>query len=140
MAYYLYRPEDRLTNIAPSLEAQHVSNDKLQSIRENGVDQSHGAASLKRSPVLPTEVLDRFEYAFLIRQPSRSIPSFFRGTVTPLVEMTGFVEFLPSEAGYHELRQFFDLVCAFKGLDPTQVGHFAPSPDTPRVMNDHSLQ
>lgn len=58
--------------------------------------------------VIPSEILRRFHFTFLIRHPRYSIPSYFRCTVPPLDEVTGFHNFMPSEAGYDELRRFFD--------------------------------
>jgi hypothetical protein len=58
--------------------------------------------------VLPLTVLKRFSFTFLIRHPRRSIPSYYRCTVPPLAAVTGFDRFLPSEAGYAELRRLFD--------------------------------
>ena len=62
-----------------------------------------------RNPtVIPDEILRRFHFTFLIRHPRYSIPSYFRCTVPPLDQVTGFHDFMPSEAGYDELRRFFD--------------------------------
>ena len=58
--------------------------------------------------VIPTEMLKKFHFTFLIRHPRRSIPSYFRCTVPPLDAVTGFYHFMPSEAGYDELRRLFD--------------------------------
>ncbi|KAL8750562.1 MAG: hypothetical protein Q9199_006984 [Rusavskia elegans] len=58
--------------------------------------------------VLPISVLKKFPFAFLIRHPRFSIPSFYRCTVEPLSHLTGWHNFLPSEAGYAQLRQSFD--------------------------------
>ncbi|KAL8802953.1 MAG: hypothetical protein Q9200_006408 [Gallowayella weberi] len=62
--------------------------------------------------VLPNHILQKFQFAFLIRNPRRSIPSQYRCTVPPLSDLTGWVEYLPSEAGYVELRRLFDYVRA----------------------------
>jgi len=58
--------------------------------------------------VMPKELLEKFHFTFLIRHPRNSIPSYYRCCVPPLVEKTGFNEFMPEEAGYDELRRFFD--------------------------------
>ncbi|KAK3364958.1 hypothetical protein B0T24DRAFT_670448 [Lasiosphaeria ovina] len=39
--------------------------------------------------------------------PRRAIPSYYRCTVPPLDKVTGFYHFMPSEAGYDELRRLF---------------------------------
>ncbi|KAI1299718.1 hypothetical protein F5Y03DRAFT_386204 [Xylaria venustula] len=59
--------------------------------------------------VLPFEILQRHRWALLIRNPQQSIPSLFRLSATPAKrEATGWRYFLPSEAGYAELRRMFD--------------------------------
>ncbi|OQN97640.1 hypothetical protein B0A48_16504 [Cryoendolithus antarcticus] len=58
--------------------------------------------------VIPKEILEKFHFTFLIRHPRNAIPSYYRCCVPPLVEKTGFHEFMPSEAGYDELRRVFD--------------------------------
>ena len=58
--------------------------------------------------VLPTRVLRKFRFTFLIRHPRLSVPSLYRCTVEPLSHKTGWHFFLPSEAGYTQLRQIFD--------------------------------
>ncbi|KAK4545272.1 hypothetical protein LTR36_003452 [Oleoguttula mirabilis] len=65
--------------------------------------------------VVPREILERFHFTFLIRHPNRAIPSYYRCCIPPLVERTGFSPFLPSEAGYDELRALFDY-CKDTGL------------------------
>lgn len=69
--------------------------------------------------VVPEALLKKFHYTFLIRHPRSSISSYFRCTVPPLDDVTGFYNFMPSEAGYDELRRFFDYLRA--------VGHVGPS-------------
>lgn len=59
--------------------------------------------------VLPFAILQRFQWTFLIRHPQHSIPSLFRLSSTPAKrEATGWRYFLPSEAGYYELRCIYD--------------------------------
>jgi hypothetical protein len=64
---------------------------------------------------MPKELLEKFHFTFLIRHPRNSIPSYYRCCVPPLVEKTGFVEFMPEESGYDELRRFFDY-CKDSGI------------------------
>lgn len=72
--------------------------------------------------VMPTEMLRGFHFTFLIRHPRRSIPSYFRCTVPPLDDITGFHDFMPSEAGYDELRRMFDYLLAQKIIGPEKAG------------------
>lgn len=60
--------------------------------------------------VVPRAMLERFHFSFLIRDPHSSIPSYYRCTIPPLDDMTGFYEFYPNEAGYDELRRVFDFL------------------------------
>ncbi|TKA71263.1 hypothetical protein B0A55_07338 [Friedmanniomyces simplex] len=65
--------------------------------------------------VVPREILERFHFTFLIRHPKFAVPSYYRCCIPPLVERTGFNPFMPSEAGYDELRALFDY-CKETGL------------------------
>ncbi|KAJ5704159.1 hypothetical protein N7493_011297 [Penicillium malachiteum] len=58
--------------------------------------------------VMPRELQEKFHWAFLIRDPHHSIPSYYRCTIPPLDTLTGFHNFDPKEAGYSELRRHFD--------------------------------
>ncbi|KAJ5188037.1 hypothetical protein N7491_004361 [Penicillium cf. griseofulvum] len=58
--------------------------------------------------VLPRELQEQFHWAFLIRDPHYSVPSYLRCTIPPLDEVTGFHNYDPLEAGYDELRRHFD--------------------------------
>ena len=113
--HYLVPPNGAPPSIAPSLAR-----------KERGIGtfepHSYGMASgAKHAPypyatepeprnptVIPSEVLGQFHFTFLIRHPRYSIPSYYRCTVPPLDEITGFYNFMPSEAGYDELRRVFD--------------------------------
>ncbi|PHH65101.1 hypothetical protein CDD80_1041 [Ophiocordyceps camponoti-rufipedis] len=89
MAYYLFAPDGQPSAIAPSF----------------------GAASEPGNPtVLPLETLRRFHFTFLIRHPRRAIPSFYRCTVPPVSDVTGFTTFMANEAGYEELVRLFKLL------------------------------
>ncbi|KAF7559953.1 hypothetical protein G7046_g4192 [Stylonectria norvegica] len=99
MAYYLMTPDSKPTHIAPSLGADESSN----------------------PTVLPLEVLKQFQFTFLIRHPRRAIPSYYRCTVPPLDEVTGFYNFMPSEAGYVELVRFFDYLLEQGIVDKEQL-------------------
>ncbi|OQD78244.1 hypothetical protein PENDEC_c001G02979 [Penicillium decumbens] len=58
--------------------------------------------------VMPREIQERFHFAFLIRDPHFSVPSYYRCTIPPLDKVTGFYNYDPLEAGYDELRRHFD--------------------------------
>ncbi|EOD45495.1 hypothetical protein UCRNP2_7786 [Neofusicoccum parvum UCRNP2] len=72
--------------------------------------------------VVPTELLSKFHWTFLIRHPRNSIPSYFRCTVPPLDDVTGFYNFMPSEAGYDELRRTFDYLKSIGLVGPKVAG------------------
>ncbi|KAF8538350.1 hypothetical protein BDD12DRAFT_842718 [Trichophaea hybrida] len=96
MAYYLIPPvsyKERV-QIAPSL----VDDDDKDGI--------------KNPTVVPLSRLRNFQFTFLIRNPRRSIPSFYRCTRPPVSEVTRWYYFLAEEAGYRELRTMFDYLRA----------------------------
>lgn len=87
--------------------------------------------------VMPTEMLRGFHWTFLIRHPRRSIPSYYRCTIPPLSELTGFDEFMPSEAGYDELRRLFDYLLDQGIIGPAKAGDEAPLDE---ALNDTSSE
>ncbi|KJZ77020.1 hypothetical protein HIM_03341 [Hirsutella minnesotensis 3608] len=100
MAYYFFPPDGSQPNIAPSFG---------------------GGKEPGNPTVMPLEVLKRFHFAFLIRHPRRSIPSYYRCTIPPLLEKTGFAPFMPCEAGYKELAQLFDFLVRENVVDLNRV-------------------
>ncbi|KAH6693992.1 P-loop containing nucleoside triphosphate hydrolase protein [Plectosphaerella plurivora] len=104
ITHYLFPPASAPADLAPSVA--------------NGVS---GVREAGNPTVLPLDILRRFQYTFLIRHPRRSIPSYFRCTVPPINEVTGFENFDPEEAGYDELRRFFDLCLAEGLVDPNNL-------------------
>lgn len=87
--------------------------------------------------VMPTEMLRGFHWTFLIRHPRRSIPSYYRCTIPPLSEITGFDEFMPAEAGYDELRRLFDYLLDQGIIGPAKAGDEAPLDE---ALNDTSSE
>ncbi|KAK0748602.1 P-loop containing nucleoside triphosphate hydrolase protein [Apiosordaria backusii] len=81
--------------------------------------------------VIPLSLLRKFHFTFLIRHPRRAIPSYYRCTIPPLSSKTGFHNFMPSEAGYDELRRLFDYLLA-EGLllPPTSSSDDNNTPQT----------
>ncbi len=134
MGYYLMPPDGKPAQPAPSL-----SNDpKLAQGSEkpgtngtngtngthvaNGANGTKGAQCSANPTVMPTDLLRRFHFTFLIRHPRRSIPSYYRCTIPPLDEVTGFKDFMPNEAGYDELRRLFDFLKAEGMVGPARAG------------------
>lgn len=64
---------------------------------------------------VPLETLSKMQHTFLIRTPEKSIPSYYRLCKG---DTTDFDHFDPSEAGYCELREFFDLIREYTGQTP----------------------
>ena len=58
--------------------------------------------------LLPTALLNTFQFVFLIRRPSASMPSLYRCFIPPLSEKTGEHTLDPTELGYRETRLLFD--------------------------------
>jgi hypothetical protein len=72
--------------------------------------------------VIPDDLLRQYHFTFLIRHPRSSVPSYFRCTVPPLSEFTGFDYFDPVEAGYKELRILFDYLVSKNHIGPKLAG------------------
>ncbi|KAK4184177.1 P-loop containing nucleoside triphosphate hydrolase protein [Podospora australis] len=95
IAHYLLPPNNAPASLAPSLA------DQYNTFLSNGTTPQNPT-------VLPLPLLTKFHFTFLIRHPRRAIPSYYRCTIPPLDAKTGFSNFMPSEAGYDELRRLFD--------------------------------
>lgn len=117
--HYLVPPDGKPASIAPSLEIKkrgigteingHPATNGITDGDHKKAPYPYGTAAEPGNPtVVPTEMLSRFHFTFLIRNPHSSIPSYFRCTIPPLDEMTGFYEFYPNEAGYDEVRRVFE--------------------------------
>ncbi|KAF2719678.1 hypothetical protein K431DRAFT_228130 [Polychaeton citri CBS 116435] len=140
--HYLIPPNQQAPEIAPS----------LRQIPKRGVGTStpetnyagtespvrtlpfpyHTYAEPKNPSVVPKEVLEKFHFTFLIRHPRSAVPSYYRCCVPPLVEKTGFYDFMPSEAGYDELRRFFDYLKDVGLIGPKVCGRV----DSPRYTGE----
>lgn len=126
MAYYIMPPPQELVPIAPSFD---VLRDRPRHEETPGDVLSPGLYSESTQPepknptVLPIDLLKQFHFAFLIRHPKRSIPSYFRCTVPPLAKITGWNSFMPEEAGYTELRRLFDFLRESRQIGPKIAGH-----------------
>ena len=110
MAYYIV-PHDAPTGTAGVAPSLRLGSHKC------GTDENRDVSleDNDNPSVIPLSILKNYHFTFLIRHPLRAIPSYYRCTIPPLSEKTGFDYFLPSEAGYRELRIFFDYLRA-KGL------------------------
>jgi hypothetical protein len=118
MAYYLFPPNRQPASIAPSLASavednNNSNNSKTTPAPTNGTNGTTNGttpkpAAIPNPTVIPLPILRNFHFAFLIRHPRRSMPSYYRCTIPPLSAKTGWDSFLPSEAGYDELRRLFD--------------------------------
>ncbi|KAK6506159.1 hypothetical protein TWF506_011080 [Arthrobotrys conoides] len=116
MACYLVPPSDHSTFekavLAPSVTPSATFN-------------GNGVSTVKNPTILPLSVLKKFQFAFLIRNPRKAVPSYYRCCIPPLNEMTGFKYFMPNEAGYRELRVLFEYL-----LKEGVIKH-PPSPSSP---------
>ncbi|MCJ1460436.1 hypothetical protein MMC28_010818 [Mycoblastus sanguinarius] len=123
--HYLVPPNRAPPSIAPSLlrKERGVGTPKT---RTNGVSDSTADVPYPyqtdvesgNPTVIPNRILDQFHFTFLIRHPRYSIPSYYRCTVPPLDKITGFYDFMPSEAGYDELRRVFDYLRSVDQIGP----------------------
>ncbi|KAI5068115.1 hypothetical protein GOP47_0016460 [Adiantum capillus-veneris] len=60
--------------------------------------------------VIPKRLLAKVRHSFLLRDPHKSIPSYWRMCVGDASQATGFHFYDPNEAGYLELRTLFEYV------------------------------
>ncbi|TLD16568.1 uncharacterized protein PgNI_00870 [Pyricularia grisea] len=88
---------------------------------------AHATSEPGNPSVVPLAILREFHFTFLIRHPRRSIPSYYRCTIPPLDEKTGFKNFMPSEAGYIEVRNMFDYLLSQGVIGPHKAGEQAPA-------------
>ncbi|KAF6232860.1 hypothetical protein HO173_008823 [Letharia columbiana] len=123
--HYLVPPNGAPPSIAPSLARKERgigtfephSND-VASVAPLAPNSYATEPELRNPTVVPSEMLGQFHFTFLIRHPRYSIPSYYRCTVPPLDEVTGFHNFMPSEAGYDELRRVFDFLRSVGQVGP----------------------
>lgn len=128
--HYLVPPNGNPATIAPSLQRikRGVGTNGHGSAEVNGVKATSSTPDAPypfatqgepdNPTVVPAELLANFHFTFLIRDPHSSIPSYYRCTIPPLDDVTGFHEFYPSEAGYDEVRRVFEYL--------RKIGHVGP--------------
>jgi len=131
MAQYWIPPSGKPSTIAPSLAnyKRGVGTDTTalspvsSEFKKDGPPYPYGTKGEPRNPtIIPAELLKNFHFAFLIRHPRSSIPSYYRCTVPPLDAMTGFYNFREDEAGYEELRRLFDYLREEGQVGPKLAG------------------
>lgn len=148
MAYYIFRPDEQPATIAPSL-ARKERGVGTSMPSSNGTAGTHEVpcpypqeTEIKNPTVLPEGILKGFHFAFLIRHPRSSIPSYYRCTTAPLTKKTGWDCFMPSEAGYKELRRLFDYLRSTGQVGPgiaAQGGASATKEVNGHVANGHPI-
>lgn len=131
MAQYWIPPNGQPATIAPSLSnyKRGVGTDTTAlspvSTRQEKQDTPY-PYNTKGEPnnptVIPAALLSTYHFAFLIRHPKFSIPSYYRCTIPPLDKLTGFYNFRPDEAGYNELRRLFDYLRSEGQIGPKRAG------------------
>ncbi len=91
--------------IAPSLRSQ-------ENEAWNGTAVLREQRKLRNPTMIPHKLLSGFHFAFLIRNPRKSIPSLYKCCLPSNSFTTGLHGFRSSEAGYRELRRLFEyLLC-----------------------------
>lgn len=131
MAQYWIPPNVKPATVAPSLSnyKRGVGTDTtaLSPVQtreqKDGPPYPYDTKSEPGNPtVIPADLLATYHFTFLIRHPRNSIPSYYRCTIPPLDKMTGFYNFRPDEAGYEELRVFFDYLRNAGQIGPKRAG------------------
>jgi hypothetical protein len=150
----LVPPEKKPASIAPSLLNLKAGVGTLTPTNgatdDNGLSKDRTEASKDGPPypyptpsepgnptVVPKDLLEQFHFTFLIRHPRSSIPSYYRCTIPPLDEVTGFYNFMPSEAGYDEVRRVFDYLRSIGQIGPNIAGQENDS-DASRPSSEQS--
>lgn len=125
MIYYLVPPNGAPSSIAPSLERKERGVGTINTDTNGHTNGTKGAPypfntmpEPENPTVIPKEILGQFHFTFLIRHPRYSVPSYYRCTVPPLDKVTGFYDYLPSEAGYDEVRRVFDYLRSIGQVGP----------------------
>ncbi|EFR04009.1 hypothetical protein MGYG_07014 [Nannizzia gypsea CBS 118893] len=125
MAYYIMPPDAQPATTVASLQIpkRGISTTMhTNGASSNGVAAAHVTNPEPENPtVVPLELLSKFHFAFLIRDPHYSIPSFYRCTIPPLGNITGFYEFYENESGYDELRRLFDYLRKIQFVGPSHA-------------------
>ncbi|EEQ84134.1 uncharacterized protein BDCG_00939 [Blastomyces dermatitidis ER-3] len=132
--HYLVPPSGKPASIAPSLLRikRGVGTEDGNAVDPVGVlavEPSSNAnkntpypydtpAEVDNPTVVPAALLAKFHFTFLIRDPHYSIPSYYRCTIPPLDDITGFYDFYESEAGYDEVRRVFDYLRKIQLVGP----------------------
>jgi hypothetical protein len=134
MAQYWIPPSTKPATIAPSLVSykRGVGTDTTAlpdapvATKKLGAPYPYDTKGEPGNPsIVPTDLLANFHFAFLIRHPRSSIPSYYRCTIPPLDELTGFYNFRQDEAGYEELRRLFDYLRSVGQIGPDFAGQEA---------------
>ena len=151
MAQYFIPPDQEPTAIAPSLLTKKTgvgtvtngavgkagSQFDIQATVDNvGSDSATGKPFLTvtesdNPTVVPSALLQQFQFVFLIRHPINSIPSYYRCCVPPLEDLTSFHGYRRDEAGYSELRALFDYLIRLGCVGPQVAGK--------RDESDHAM-
>lgn len=116
MAYTIVPPSHSPNATAPSL--QYLSRPQ----------------DLPNPTLLPTTILDSFNFVFLIRKPSASFPSLYRCCIPPLSEKTEIYTIDPHEMGYREMRILLDYLypTASRSVTTSKI----PAPNAAPILID----
>jgi len=150
MAQYWIPPNGKPAMIAPSLvnykrgvgtDTTALSPVPTKSDQEGSLYPYNTHSEPNNPTVIPADLLASYHFTFLIRHPRNSIPSYYRCTVPPLNEMTGFYDFRSDEAGYEELRRLFDYLRSEGQIGPKFAGRndsFTSETNGASEVNGHS--
>ncbi|KAI8932699.1 hypothetical protein NX059_010191 [Plenodomus lindquistii] len=131
MAQYWIPPNGKPATVAPSLsnykrgvgtDTTALSPVHTRETKEGPPYPYNTKAEPGNPTVIPADLLATYHFTFLIRHPRNSIPSYYRCTIPPLDQLTGFYNFRPDEAGYLELRTFFDYLRSAGQIGPKIAG------------------
>ncbi|ODH44954.1 hypothetical protein ACO22_00505 [Paracoccidioides brasiliensis] len=149
--HYLVPPNGKPATIAPSLlrikrGVSTVDGNSVDPVSALAMEPSSNGdnktpypydtcAEADNPTVIPSSMLAKFHFTFLIRDPHFSIPSYYRCTIPPLDKVTGFYEFYESEAGYDEVRRVFDYLRKIQLIGPHDANGIGVMNGTPHGIN-----
>lgn len=144
MSYYLFPSDGKPASIAPSLqrkkrgigtngETNGTTNGTTSATNARDSLHPYGTLPEPNNPtVVPKALLADFHFTFLIRDPHSSIPSYYRCTIPPLDKITGFYDYIPSEAGYAEVRRMFEFLGGAGIVGPHHANGWNSNANNPR--------
>ena len=99
--------------------ARILDSDLDGDLETDGVFVKDMAYCIKGKVEETIDALQECSHSFLIRHPARAIPSLYNASTSG--DTTGWDHFDPAEAGFAELREVYEHVCATTSSEPSVI-------------------